>query len=101
MRIHPKVALLALIGVQDRLTAEQKHDIVSATLQTAPGGVASAGAMALEWHLSDVLTLVTLIFIVLQIAHLIWKWRRLMRIDAKRDAKNQELPEDSSLRGEP
>jgi hypothetical protein len=48
-----------------------------------------------------VLTLVTLIFIVLQIAHLIWKWRRLMRIDAKRDAKNQELPEDSSLRGEP
>lgn len=98
MKIQPKVALLALIGVQERLTAEQKHDIGVATLQAAPGGAASVGASTLGWHLSDVLTLVTLLFIVLQIAHLVWKWRRTMLRDARREARAQEA-EDSTLRG--
>lgn len=41
------IALLAAIGVHKTLSAEQKHDVVVALAQTAPGAVAAGGAAAL------------------------------------------------------
>lgn len=48
--------------------------------KTLPGGVATAGtAMTGEQALSLTVGALTVIFLVLQIAHLLWKWRRDLR----------------------
>ena len=50
--------------------------------RTLPGTVGTAGfAMAGEQAVSLVVGVLTVIFLVLQIAHLIWKWRRDVRSD--------------------
>ncbi|WP_130466438.1 hypothetical protein [Corticibacter populi] len=83
--------LLALLGIHECLSAQQKQDLTQAAYQTAPGLTASAGTAVLGWPLSAWLTLVSIIYVVAQLAHLVWKWRRQARIDAARAAAGQDL----------
>jgi hypothetical protein len=75
-------AVLALIGIHGSLSAEQKHDVATAAYHAAPGAGASAVTTIAGLPLSDWLVVASLLFVVLQAGHLIWKWRRQVRIDA-------------------
>lgn len=45
--------------------------------KTLPGAAATAGtAMTGEAALSLIVGVLTVVFLILQIAHLVWKWRR-------------------------
>lgn len=79
------ISALALAGVHGSLSAEQKHDITVATAQTAPGVTAAAGSQALQLPLSDILVICSILFVLLQAAYLIWKWRR----DSRREDERQ------------
>lgn len=80
------IALLAVIGVNEHLSAQQKQDIADAAWQAAPSAGAAAGSRALGLPLSDWLVLASIVFVILQAAHLIWKWRR----DSRRERERQE-----------
>lgn len=88
-----------LLGMADGLTPEQKHDIAKAGLQVAPAGTASVGATItpaseftfLGFTGNSWVVFASLFFIVLQIAYLIWKWRRQAKIDASRQAAGLPL----------
>lgn len=81
-----------LLGIATGLSAEQKHDIVKAGLQAAPAGTAGVGATMAPVTESTFLgftgntwvVFASLFFICLQIAHLLWKWRRQAKIDKAR-----------------
>lgn len=79
-------SLLALLGINQHLSAEQKSDLASAAYQSAPGAAAAGGARVMGLPLSDWLVLVSLAFVALQAAYLVWKWRR----DARRDQEHRE-----------
>lgn len=80
-------SMLALLGIHQHLSAEQKQDIAVAIVQTTPGA-ASAGAARLGGlPLSDWAVIATIGFVVLQAAYLIWKWRR----DYKREQAHEKL----------
>lgn len=80
-------SMLALLGIHQHLSAEQKQDIAVAVVQTTPGA-ASAGAARLGGlPLSDWAVIATIAFVVLQAAYLIWKWRR----DYKREQAREKL----------
>jgi uncharacterized membrane protein YfcA len=79
-------SLLALLGINQHLSAEQRHDLVNAGYQAAPGAAAAGGARVAGLPLSDWLVLASLAFVALQAAYLVWKWRR----DARRDQERQE-----------
>ena len=79
-------SMLALLGIHQHLSAEQKQDIAVAVVQTTPGA-ASAGAARLGGlPLSDWAVIATIGFVVLQAAYLIWKWRR----DYKREQAREK-----------
>ena len=88
-----------LLGMANGLSAEQKHDLVKAGLQAAPAGTAGVGAsMApvtegsfLGFAGNTWVVFASLFFISLQIAHLVWKWRRQAKIDAARHAAGLPL----------
>lgn len=82
---HALLSLLALAGIHEPLKAEQKHDLAVATAQTAPGVTAAAGSHALQLPLSDILVVCSIMFVVLQAAYLLWKWRR----DSRREDERQ------------
>lgn len=87
-------ALLAAIGVHQSLSAEQKHDLFVAGVQSTPGVVAAGGAQVAPpaaihiagVSMNELLLFSSFAFILLQCAFLIWKWRR----DARRDRERQE-----------
>lgn len=79
-------SLLALMGIHGSLSAEQKHDVATAAYQAAPGAAAAGGARVMGMPLSDWLVMVSMLFVALQAAYLVWKWRR----DARRDLEHQE-----------
>lgn len=91
-----RATILAALGVSNHLSAEQRHDIINAAAHTVPGGVAAASATALGWPLSDVLNVLMILFVVIQIAYVVWKWRRQARIDKERRS-NGELPCDTEM----
>lgn len=68
--------LLAAIGVHGHLSAQQKQDVATAVSQTVPGAAATVGTKVFGLPLSEWVAAATFVFIVLQVAHLIWKWRR-------------------------
>lgn len=91
-------SLLALLGIHQHLSAEQKHDLVSAAYQSAPGAAAAGSAGVFGLPLSDMLVLASIAFVALQAGYLVWKWRR----DARRDQERQEdrrrgLPVETDL----
>lgn len=77
-------ALLALIGVHQHLTAQQKHDLITAGLAVTPGAGMSVVTHAKSdvWGVTpaNIVALITFVFIALQIGHLIWKWRKQARL---------------------
>ena len=80
-------SMLALLGIHQHLSAEQKQDIAIAAVQTTPGA-ASAGAARLGGlPLSDWAVVATIAFVALQAAYLVWKWRR----DYVHEQARQEL----------
>ena len=83
---HALVSALALIGVHEHLSAEQKHDLVQAGFQAAPGVTAATGAQMLGWQMSDILAMVSILFVLAQLCYLVWKWRR----DARREDERIE-----------
>lgn len=85
-------SMLALLGIHQHLSAEQKQDIAVAVVHTTPGA-ASAGAARLGGlPLSDWAVIATIGFVVLQAAYLIWKWRR----DYKREQAREKWREKAS-----
>ena len=80
------VTLLALLGIHQHLSAEQKHDLATAAYQATPGAAAAGGARMMGLPLSDWLVVASIAFVVLQAGYLVWKWRR----DARRDQEHQE-----------
>jgi predicted MFS family arabinose efflux permease len=80
------LSMLTAIGVHGGLSAEQKHDVVIAGYQTAPGVGAAAGAHVAGLQLSDVLVISSIGFVLMQAAYLVWKWRR----DARRELERSE-----------
>lgn len=89
----------SLLGLANGLSAEQKHDIMKAGVQVAPAGTAGAGAVIspvtdttfLGFTGNTWVVFASLFFISLQIAHLIWKWRRQARIDRTREVAGLPL----------
>lgn len=83
-----------VLGLANGLTAEHKHDLILAGLKSAPAVGASAGAVTTaqtEVTFAGLtgnawVVVATLTLIVLQVAHLAWKWRR----DYRRDQERQE-----------
>ncbi len=86
------VTVLALLGINQHLSAEQKHDLAIAAAQTAPGVVASSGASVLGLPLSDWAVLATIAFVALQAGNLIWKWRRDYLREQERKARREPVP---------
>lgn len=89
-----------LLGMANGLSTEQKHDLVKAGLQAAPAGTAGVGASItptvtestfLGFAPNTWVVFASLFFISLQIAHLLWKWRRQAKIDAARTAAGLHL----------
>lgn len=87
-------SMLALLGIHQHLSAEQKQDIASAAYHATPGAVTAGGFRLAGLPLSDWLVLASLSFIALQAAYLVWKWRR----DYLRDQARQQL-RDRTQRG--
>lgn len=84
------ITLLALIGVHQHLSAQQKTDLVNAAGQIAPGAGASVVAQAWGWSPANILTYLSVTFMLLQIAYLVWKWRRQAGIDAANKAVGKD-----------
>lgn len=87
------LAILAAMGVHKHLSAEQKQDLGNAVMQAAPGAGAAGAAKYGGMPLSDWLVILSMLFIVLQAVHLIWKWRRQALIDAEHRKINRALPQ--------
>lgn len=89
------LTMLALLGIQQNLSAEQKQDIAGALHQITPGAVTAGSFRIAGLPLSDWLVLASMAFVALQAAYLIWKWRRDSRQEA-RDARRAELLEKAA-----
>ena len=88
--------ILAAIGVHGHLSADQKRELVSAGMQAAPGVAAAGGASVMGLQLSDWLVLLSMVFVLLQAAYLIWKWRREARREAERARLRSLIEPDCS-----
>lgn len=89
------VSLLAIVGIHNHLSAEQKHDIGVAAAQVAPGAVAASSARFIGLPLSDWAIIATIFFVALQAAYLIWKWRRDYLREIERKEKGLPAPATS------
>lgn len=81
-----KRMLLAMIGVHEGLSAQQRQDLVGAGIHTAPGASAGGAFKLSGLPLSEWLVIASIAFVVLQALYLIWKWRR----DYKRQVQREE-----------
>lgn len=77
--------LLSLLGINEHLNAQQKSDIASAAYQAVPSTTAATGFTAMGVSASEWLVLLSIGFVVLQAAQLIWKWRRDYINETRRD----------------
>lgn len=82
-------SMLALLGIHQHLSAEQKQDLAIAAVQATPGAVTTGAYRLGGLPLSDWAVVATIGFVALQAAYLIWKWRR----DYRRDQERQKLNE--------
>jgi hypothetical protein len=88
-------ALLALLGINQHLSAEQRHDLGQAGLHVTPGGAVAAGSKMAGLALADWVALASLTFIIFQVGYLIWKWRRDYLREEERKARG--VPSSSDL----
>lgn len=97
-------AILALLGIHQHLSAEQKQDLAGAVVVHTPGAAAASAARLTHngypspeaypgvsqyfgIPASELLFFASISFIVLQAAYLIWKWRR----DYKREQLRRSM----------
>lgn len=80
-------SMLALLGIHQHLSAEQKQDLAIAAVQATPGAVTTGAYRLGGLPLSDWAVVATIGFVALQAAYLVWKWRR----DYRRDQERQKL----------
>lgn len=83
-------SLLALMGIHQHLSAEQKQDLVSAAWSASPGAAAMSVSKVWGLPLSEWLVVASIAFIALQALYLIWKWRRDY-VAARRRADRERL----------
>ena len=93
----PWLALLALIGIHEHLSAQQKEDIGQAAWQVTPGASGTGVMQVTGFELADLVAALTAIFVAMQIAYLVWKWRRQARIDAERRADRVALDHGTDM----
>lgn len=99
VRNHPDimkkvlVSTLALLGIHQHLSAEQRQDLAVAAAQSAPGAVVSSSARIADLPLSDWAIVATIGFVALQAFYLIWKWRRDYLREIERKANGRPVPE--------
>ncbi|UUE95345.1 hypothetical protein ACJJWD_09575 [Comamonas testosteroni] len=81
-------ALLALLGISQHLSAQQKQELATAIQYSTPGAAASAtaaGAKLMGFQLSEWLILSSIALVALQGGYLVWKWRRDYLRDEQRE----------------
>ena len=79
------------------MSPEQLHDLKVAAAQTAPSGVTAVTAQVAEagerlvfgLKLSEWSVILMMVFVLLQIGYLLWKWRRDVRREDERKAAGQ------------
>ena len=91
------VSLLALMGIHQHLSAEQRQDLANADVHATPGAAATGVFKVWGLPLSEWLVVASLAFIVLQAGYLIWKWRQ----DYQRAQQRQRLARLAGLKPEP
>lgn len=94
-------SLLALLGIHQHLSAEQRQDLVGAAMHTTPGAAATGVFKVWDLPLSEWLVIASLAFIALQAGYLVWKWRRDYRRDQQRRADRERLAGLARLQPEP
>lgn len=86
------ISLLALMGIHQHLSAQQRQDLAIAAAQAAPGAVVSSSARIAGLPLSDWAVVATIGFVALQALYLIWKWRRDYLREEERKANGRPVP---------
>lgn len=84
-------SLLALLGIHQHLSAEQKQDIAGAALSVSPGAAATGVFKVWGLPLSEWLVVASLAFIALQAGYLVWKWRSDYERAQRRRADRERL----------
>lgn len=64
------------------IPSEVKEEAVSQAVKAVPAVAAATTTLVLGLTLNDLLAIASIVFIAMQAAYLVWKWRR----EAKRDA---------------
>jgi len=59
--------------------SDQKHEVIAQAMQSTPSITAATATVLLGVTVSEWLGIVSIGFIVLQAAYLVWKWRREAR----------------------
>lgn len=90
-------SLLALLGIHQHLSAEQRQDLIGAVMHATPGAAAGGVFKIAGLPLSDWLVVASLAFVVLQAAYLVWKWRQ----DYRRAQQRQRLARLAGREPEP
>ena len=75
---------------QRRAAVSQKNELIKNAVEAAPAAAAVTAGPVFGFALSDVTAVLGGIFLVLQMAYLIWRWRR----DIRRERRNQSPTED-------
>lgn len=94
-------SLLALLGIHQHLSAEQKQDIVGAVWSATPGAAATGVFKVWGLPLSEWLVVASLAFIALQAGYLVWKWRSDYERALRRRADRERLVAQASRVVEP
>lgn len=75
------------------ITPETKHDGGVQALNATPS-LAAVGATVAGLHVNDWLAICGIVFIVLQAAYLIWRWRRDAKREEERLSEKDRAPQD-------
>lgn len=75
---------------QRKLDVSQKPDVLKHIVEAAPAAAAVTAGPVFGLTFSDLAAVLGSIFLVLQMAYLIWRWRR----DVRRERRDQQPRED-------
>lgn len=66
------------------------------TKASVPVGIISTQSVWINWSIGDIVAVATLLYILLQIVVLVWRWKREMREDALRNEKLNKPKSDTT-----
>jgi hypothetical protein len=81
---------MAPLQTQRKSDVSQKPETLKHIVEAAPAAIAATAGPIFGITWSDLAAVLGCIFLVLQMAYLIWRWRR----DVKREQRNQSPRED-------